>query len=274
MSDLTIALPAGFYRLGGFNDNGIDVYHNGSDGFSTEFGSFTNFDRLNENVNPFNPSLYHKKMEELVNSSLPRTPLSDRTNAENGVLSARLNRSRDGLEWTVWITPHWNTPKLSPGRTATSYLLEVLSPRTPPSSPPSIPKSFTVLNIEEIPIWIDTPDTPMTPTEQRDFFEPSNSPYSSPPLTVGPLVVIRPPTPRPPLSEIPMSSSNPTTPTPTGRSAPYTRRVVSMPTSTLTAAFLGLAPGTSKPQFQLIAHYRRLYHHVLFRIVRLSNTLV
>ncbi|BEJ06997.1 hypothetical protein CcaverHIS641_0402660 [Cutaneotrichosporon cavernicola] len=177
MSDLTIALPAGFYRLGGFNDNGIDVYHNGSDGFSTEFGSFTNFDRLNENVNPFNPSLYHKKMEELVNSSLPRTPLSDRTNAENGVLSARLNRSRDGLEWTVWITPHWNTPKLSPWSYCHLSLLV-------------------------------------------------------PPLTVGPLVVIRPPTPRPPLSEIPMSSSNPTTPTPTGRSAPYTRRVVSMPTST------------------------------------------
>ncbi|BEI83666.1 hypothetical protein CcaverHIS002_0402700 [Cutaneotrichosporon cavernicola] len=229
MSDLTIALPAGFYRLGGFNDNGIDVYHNGSDGFSTEFGSFTNFDRLNENVNPFNPSLYHKKMEELVNSSLPRTPLSDRTNAENGVLSARLNRSRDGLEWTVWITPHWNTPKLSPGRTATSYLLEVLSPRTPPSSPPSIPKSFTVLNIEEIPIWIDTPDTPMTPTEQRDFSNPRTVP-TRPPYRRSARRHSTSNSTTP--SEIPMSSSNPTTPTPTGRSAPYTRRVVSMPTST------------------------------------------
>ncbi|BEI91446.1 uncharacterized protein CcaverHIS019_0402660 [Cutaneotrichosporon cavernicola] len=274
MSDLTIALPAGFYRLGGFNDNGIDVYHNGSDGFSTEFGSFTNFDRLNENVNPFNPSLYHKKMEELVNSSLPRTPLSDRTNAENGVLSARLNRSRDGLEWTVWITPHWNTPKLSPGRTATSYLLEVLSPRTPPSSPPSIPKSFTVLNIEEIPIWIDTPDTPMTPTEQRDFFEPSNSPYSSPPLPSvrsssfdlqlhdpplrDPHVFLQP---HDPNAHWTLCSVHPPRPPPL---VPFV----------VTAAFLGLAPGTSKPQFQLIAHYRRLYHHVLFRIVRLSNTLV
>ncbi|BEJ14487.1 hypothetical protein CspHIS471_0402540 [Cutaneotrichosporon sp. HIS471] len=184
MSDLTIALPAGFYRLGGFNDNGIDVYHDGSDGFSTEIGNFTNFDRLNENVNPFNPSLNRKEMDQFVSS-----------------------RAR---------------------RTATSYLLEVLSPRTPPLSPPSIPKSFTILNIEEIPIWIDTSDTPMTPIEQRDFFQPSNSPYSSPSYH-RPARRHSTPNSRTPLSEI----ANPTTPTPTtGRSAPYTRRVVSMPTST------------------------------------------
>ncbi|CAK9787220.1 hypothetical protein CC85DRAFT_301887 [Cutaneotrichosporon oleaginosum] len=210
MPTLDLSLPAGFYRLGGLNAKGIDVYHNGRDHFTADIGKNHEFDLVNENVNPYPTS--EKRQRDLPH---PRTPLASRRRVLSGRPVLTVDTAPDSTH-TVILTPRWRSPSLSPSPSK-SFILKV---HEIPSGP-TTPKAFRAVEvIDEVNLWTHVHDTPMTPAEQGVLFDRPNTPPPAP-RHYGPLGVAS-------ATHRRRGSLTPTRPV---RVSPYPNRRASLPVS-------------------------------------------